>query len=136
MSASASQANPNTETTSTQTSVQGASGANSPTITGNSGSIVSADPQVALGAINAAATAIQAVLSGNSQLQGQVAQVGAQQQQSNSDLINQVLSQEQQLASYQGTGGGLQNSDNTKYLIFGGIGLAIVVVLAFLFKGK
>lgn len=109
MSAAASQSS--TQQTSQQFTTQGGAGT---TITGGGtsatgggiiasnsgqGSIIYNDPSTALAALQGAGEAIKEALQGSNNLQAQVAQIGAAQQGSNADLIQQVLSQEQALAS-------------------------------------
>ena len=116
----------------------GGAGAGSATISGITGNVTTNDPSIALDAITAAGDAIKAVLGNNAALTTQVAQGAASQGDANSALIQQVLSQEQQLAAYQGTNGGLgaqqASTSQSQYVIFGVIALAALGILAFLFR--
>lgn len=129
MSASASESSSNPVTDTQNLSTQGAAGAGSPTVTAGN-NVSYNDPTIALSAIQQAGATILAALNNESGLQTQVAQVGAQQQSSNADLINQVLANEQNLAAYQGSNGGIQQGTTTNYLIWGGLALAGLLIFA------
>jgi hypothetical protein len=134
MSASASESSSNPTTNTQSLSTQGAAGANSPTLTGGN-DVTYNDPTIALQAIQQAGSTILAALNNESGLNSQVAQQGAQQQSSNSDLIYQILQNEQNLAAAEGTGGASITATSTNYLIWGGIGIAAIALFA-IFFGK
>lgn len=123
MSASASQSE--SQQQSTQLTTQGGSG----TTNTAAGNISYNDPALSLEGLKLAGQAIIAALGNNSDLQTQVAQQGAQQQANNSDLIQQVLNNEQNLAAAAATGGKTLDTGLTKYLIWGGIGIAGLAII-------
>lgn len=144
MSASASQANPNTTTVSQQQSTQGAAGANSPTTTVSAGGGVSYnDPGLQLATVQSLATIVQQALEAAGKAvntsQGTIQDLSSNAQQNlaaqNSDqnsLLQSVLASESQLAQAQGTGGASLSYNTNNYLIAAGAVLAAI----FLFRKK
>lgn len=144
MSASAAQSNPNTTTTSLQQSVQGAAGANSPTISSGANTIYN-DPALEQSALSLAGNAITAALSGAGKVTSQVltqqadnaaaiAQNGAAQSSSQSDLLSAVLQQESQLATAKGTGGASLSYGTNNNLIYAAAAIAVAAIIALMFR--
>ncbi len=145
-SPSVSESNPNTYTQTN--SVQGASGASSPTITGGGNVTVNnTDSDVANTAITKAAEEVEAALSGAGSiakssvdsLNQTTSAVNAGTQQSEqtiAELLDQVLQGNTALAQYQGSGGTLNanTQKTTTYLVIGGLGLFGLIVLVLLGK--
>ena len=127
--------------------MQGASGTQSPTITAGSTVDYNLILLLALAAINQAGQAIADALNGAGAITNQSlaalsnvtngqAQSTAADAASNSDILQQALAAEQQLAAAQGTGGASLTSQSTNYLIWGAIGVALLAVFALLFHKK
>jgi hypothetical protein len=134
-----SSSNPSTSTSSAQTTVQGAAGANSPTLTAaNNINYSYNDPALQLGTVQALASTIQTALGGAGNLAAQslttAANSAATQSADQAQILSNALAAEQSLSAYQGTNGGLQQSQTTNYALYGAIGIGALALLAILFR--
>ena len=147
MSASASQSKSDTTNTSQQLSTQGASAAESPTVTaGGAVTIENAGGKVSLQALSGMEDVVKAALDnqGNlnaqqinllSNLAGKSLENSAATTSQNSDLLSGVLQANQQLAQNSQSGGATAAIKQSNYLIWGLLGLAAVLVFS-LFRNK
>jgi len=130
MSASTSQQA--TQTQNTQYSVQGGSGAGSATVTAGGGLSYN-DPTLQLETVQSLADVVKAALQGAGQVTSTAQQQNASQSTSDAQILSAALNAQQQLAGYQGTNGGLQQSQTTNYALWGAIAVAGAALLAVIF---
>lgn len=136
-----SESSSSTKNYSAQTSVQGASGTNSPTFaSGGNINYTSDGGAVSQSAIAGIVDVVKQALTGAGAVTTQAdqllnAQQGVQQSANdqNNQLLYDVLANEQNLASYQGSGGAIQQSQSTNYVIWGAIGVAALAFIALMF---
>ena len=148
MSASASNSDSKTQTQNTQTTTTGASGAQSPTITaGNNVSYTNNDPALQLATVQTLGDVINNALAGAGASNSQALNIAAanaaaqtqaaQQQEANqASILQQALTSQSQLAAYQGTGGGLQITQNVKYLIYAAVAMVGLLMFGMFFRSS
>ncbi len=129
MSASTSQQA--TQSQNTQYSVEGGSGSGSVTATAGGGLSYN-DPTLQLETVQALANVVQAALQGAGTVTATAQQQNAAQSTSDAQILSDALAAQQNLSSYQGTNGGLQQSQTSQYVIWGAIGVAALAVVGFI----
>ena len=125
--------------TATQTSVQGAAGATSPTVTGGGNVAVSQvlnDPTLQLQTVEALTDVVNKALSGAGDIANQAQTNNAQQSSNDSQILAQALQSQAELATAQGTGGASLNYNTNNYLILGALALGGLAIVAFIFTRK